>query len=299
MRNDKNTASLTLVDPAGKQTFRVSGFRNSESMGSSRMIAVDRARKCTWVIENSAHRLRRFDFTGKVTLTINGVQSSAIAVDAETGNLWALGELPTGELDKRQIGHGRTVVFDDKGRVIALHRITGFDIVYDKRAKAFWIADKNLTKVAAAKGEVLFSAAISTWFASSMDIDPRSGAAWVTVRKHPQAVASRNRLLKFGENGRQLLAIELGQKIPFRVSVDPKNGGVWVAHFGKSVERFSSEGKSEAEFAVAALAVQVDAEGYVWVVTPTEVQRLAPNGDVTLRVNHAGKTSQAWMASLE
>ena len=292
--------NLTLVDLAGKQTFRVSGFRNCESIGSSRMIAADPARRCVWVIENSANRVRRFDLSGKETLAINGVQGSAIAVDLETGNLWALGELPNGELDKRQIGHGKTVVFDDNGRVIALHNITGFDIVYDKKAKAFWIADRNLTKVTAAKGEVLFSAAVSAWFASSLDIDPRSGAAWVTVREHSQVTESRNRLLKFDENGKQLVAIELGQKVPFRVSVDPKDGGVWVAHLRRSVERFSSEGKSEAEHTVAALAVQVDAAGRdVWVVTPTEVQRITSKGEVTTRVNHAGKTSQAWTASLE
>ena len=141
---------------------------------------------------------------------------------------------------------------------------------------------------------------VSTWCASSVDIDPRSGAAWVAVREHPDVAGSSNRLLKFDTDGKELAAIDLGQRSPFRVSVDPKDGSVWVAHFMKSVERFSADGKSQAEHAVEALAVQVNPDGGdAWVVTPTEVQKMTPKGDVTKRVGHAGKTSQAWIASLE
>ena len=94
--------NLTLLDLTGKQMFRVSGFNNCESIGSSQMVAADPARKCIWVIENVAHRIRRFDLAGKETLTIPGVNGSAISVDPETGNVWAL----AGEA----IGKGRTVV---------------------------------------------------------------------------------------------------------------------------------------------------------------------------------------------
>jgi DNA-binding beta-propeller fold protein YncE len=285
--------NLTLLDPTGKQTFRVSGFNNCESIGSSRMVAADSARKCIWVIENVAHRIRRFDLAGKETLTIPGVHGSAIAVDPETGNVWAL----AGE---GMIGKGNTVVYDDKGREVGSYDISGWDIAYDRKAKAFWIVERKLTKITAAKGEVVFSAAISTWCASSVDVDPRSGAAWVTVREHPQVAGSSNRLLKFDAAGKELAAIDLGQKVPLRVSVDPKDGSVWVAHFMKSVERLSADGKSEAEHTVEALAVQVDpVGGDAWVVTPTEVQKMTPKGDVMKRVRHAGKTSVAWIASLE
>jgi len=36
---DEYRDNLTFVDPEGKQTFRVSGFNNCQSIGSSRMIA--------------------------------------------------------------------------------------------------------------------------------------------------------------------------------------------------------------------------------------------------------------------
>lgn len=83
----------------------------------------------------------------------------------------------------------------------------------------------------------------------------------MAVRQHPDVVGSSNQLLKFDPGGKELVAIELGQKSPFRVSVDPKNGSVGASNFRKSVERFSADGKSEAEHLVEALAVQVDSTG--------------------------------------
>ena len=285
--------NLTVLDPAGKQVFRVSGFNNCQSIGSSRMVAADPARKCIWTIENVACRIRRFDLAGQETLTIAGVTGSAIAVDPDTGNIWALAS-------EGPIGTGKTVVYDNKGKEVASYDISGWDIAYDRKAKAFWIAERKLTKLTAAKGEVVCSVGVSTWCASSVDIDPRSGAAWVAVREHPQVPGSSNRLLKFDAEGKKLVAIDLGEKDPFRVSADPKDGSVWVAHLGKAVERFSADGKSQAEHAVKALAVQVDpAGGNAWVVTPMGVQKMTPKGDVLKRVDHAGKTSQAWIASLE
>jgi DNA-binding beta-propeller fold protein YncE len=284
--------NVTGVDFDGKQAFRISGFNNCESIGSSRMIATDRARGCIWVLENAGNRVKRLDLAGNVTLAIGGVNGTAIAVDPDTGNLWAL----VGNV----IGTGRTMVFDDKGRVVASYKITGWDIVNDARAKAFWVADKNLTKVAAATGGVLFSLPICAWCASSIDVDPAHDAVWVTVRNHPEVAGSSNELLKFDANGKELAVIELGQKVPYRVSVDAKDGSVWVANCGKSVERFSSEGKSEAEYPIAAFAVQVDPGGDgVWIVTASEVERISAKGAPLRRMSLAAKSSQAWIASLE
>jgi DNA-binding beta-propeller fold protein YncE len=280
--------NLTLLDSKGKQTFRVSGFNNCRSSVSSRMVATDLARKCIWVIENVAHRIRRFDLAGKEMLTIPGVDGSAIAVDPQTGNVWTV-------VGRSRFRMGKTVVYDNTGREVASYDISGRDIAYDRKAKAFWIAEKQLTKIIAATGEVVWSVAVSKGSASSMDIDPSSGAAWVCDRG-----GRSSRLLKFDADGKDLVEIDLGQKIPFGVSVDPKDGSVWVANLRKSVERFSAEGQSQTEHAVEALAVQVDATGgNVWVVTSNEVQQMNSKGDVIKRVSHASKTSQAWIASLE
>ena len=284
--------NLTFLNTAGKQFFRVTGFNNAESIGCSRMIATDPIRRSVWVIENVAHRIRRFDYSGKETLCIEGVNGSAIAVDIETGNVWAV--------VGRQIGKTKTVVYDDKGKEVASYDVPGWDIVYDRKAKAFWIADNKLTKISAANGNVLFAVDISTWCASSVDLDHKSGAAWVAVREYEKGDGSRNELLKFDAEGKPLATIGMGEKVPFRVSVDSRNGSIWVANMGKSIERFSAEGKSEAEFPVEALAVQVDPSGNdVWVVTPDDIRRLTPKGEVLGRFKHASKTSQAWIAALE
>jgi DNA-binding beta-propeller fold protein YncE len=281
--------NLTLVDFDGKKTFRLSGFNNCESIACSRMIATDPSRKCIWVIENVAHRIRRFDLTGKETLAINGVDGSAIAVDPETGNVWALA-------NKGQIGTGKTVVFNDKGKEVASYEVSGWDIAYDKKAKAFWIVDHKLTKITD-KGEIVFSDKIASWCVSSIDIDPQTGNAWVLFRV---LKGKGNPLVKFDPKGKELAAITLGERSPFRVSVDAKDGSVWVAHLGKSIERFSSEGKSEAVYEADALGVQVDPSGKeVWVVTPEEIQKWTSKGEIVKRIKHASKSSQAWIAALE
>lgn len=285
--------NLTHVDPAGKVRFRLTGFNNSEGIGCNRRVAVDSRRGWIWTLEDVGRQVRKFDRTGKELLSLKDIQANALAVDPETGNLWVL-------TSKGTIYGEQTVVFSPNGKRLAVYNVSGWDIAYDKKAKTFWIAEKKLTKVTTAKGEVVCSAPISLWCASSVDVDPRSGDVWVAVRKHFQVPGSSNRLLKFDANGKNLVDIDLEQKMPFRVSVDPKDGSVWVAHLRESVERFSADGQSQLNHTAEALAVQVDrAGGDAWVVTSTEVQRLTPQGDVTTRVKHAGKTSQAWVAPLE
>lgn len=282
--------NLTLIDSVGKQKLRISGLNNCESIGSARLIAVDNNRECFWMIENVAHQLRRFDYSGKETLKVDGVDASAIAVDPDTGNVWVL----TGS----SIGNGQTVVYNDAGKLINTVDVSGWDIVYDPKSHAFWMADKKLTKVDARQGTIDLSVDISTWCASSLDVDQKSGAVWVAVRRHTQVAGSENRLLKFDTRGRELLSIDLQERIPFRVSVDWRDGSVWVAQMRHSIERFSADGETELTLPVKALAVQVDPQGELaWVVTPDEVQLLSDQGVVIERIKHVGPTSQAWIAA--
>jgi DNA-binding beta-propeller fold protein YncE len=285
--------NLTLFGSYGKQKFRITGFNNCQSIGSNRMIAADSKRKCVWVIENVAQRIRRFDLSGKETLEIPGVKGSAIAVDPETGHVWTT-------VDKNGIGDGAVTVYDPQGKVVAKYDVAGWDIVYDPKAKAFWVAAKDLTKISAKTGAVSLTLPVALWCASSVDVDPRSGAVWVGVRDHSDVLGSSNMLLKFDADGKELEVIPLGEKDPFRVSIDPTDGSLWVANLRKSVDHYSADGKLMSQHEVHALAVQVDpAGGAVWVATQTETIKLTPKGVVKKRVEHAGKSSQAWMAAFE
>ncbi|QEL19250.1 NHL repeat-containing protein [Limnoglobus roseus] len=287
---DEYHDNLTLLDPAGNSTFRLSGFNNCESIGSTRAVAADGGRKCVWAIENVAKRLRRFSLDGRETLEIPGVKGSAIAVDPATGNVWV--SAGTGTL-----GKGHVAVYDDRGREVATYPITSWDIAYDGSAKAFWVVERNLTKVSAETGKVIFSIPVAQWCAVSVDVDRRDGSAWAAVRAN--GGAETNHLVKFDAKGLELARVELGNRSAIRVSVDPLDGSVWAA-CGGAVRKYSADGKFQASHAVSALAVQVDpAGGDVWVATPTEIQRMTAEGKVKARLSHAGKTGQVWMAALE
>ena len=284
---------LTMLSYKGKKQFRIDGFSNAVSLhGSSRMIATDRKRMCIWTIENMANRIRRFDLTGKETLAIPIVNGNAIAIDPETGNAWAL----TGP----NLGEGQLHVFDPKGKEIAAYEVFGRDIVYDPFAKAFWIANRKLTKIEAATAKEIFSINITAHCASSLDINSKTGECWVALCKDPNDANSTNKLRKFDGTGKELLTVERGDVIVYRVSVDSTIGSVWLSNFGKSVERISTGGRSEFVHDVDALAIQADPVGeIIWVVTPTETQKLSAKGEVLAREKHAAKIRHAWIAAIE
>ncbi len=287
--------NLTLIDHSGEKKFRTSGFNVCESVGSNRMIAVDSKRDRLWVVENCANRIRRVDLSGNQTFVVSlepGRNGSAIAVDSETGHLWAL--IGSGTLDSSQV-----IVYDERGTQVAAHPIKGFDIVYDRQAKAFWVAGSNLTKIDAASGKLLKSVFISSWFPSSVDVDAKSGVVWIAVRSNP-VTHEPSKLVKFNPASQVLTQIDLGAKAPYRVSINPNDGSVWIANHNDSVQHFSADGQLLATQPIAALTVQTDtATGDVWVVTPDDTQKITSYGAVTKRVSHASRTNQAWIALLE
>mgnify|MGYP002780577392 CR=1 FL=1 len=292
---DKYLDNLTLIGQNGVKKYRVSGFNGCETSGSSRMVAGDAGRGLIWAVDMLADRVRQFDLDGRETLTINGVRPYGLSIDPATGNLWTTCK---GE------GKGeQTKVYDVRGKLVATHDCDGSDIVYDPKAEAFWVAGERLTKFDAATGKTLFALKLHDWFTPSLDVDPRTGDVWVALRADPRVAKSGHRLVKFGPNGKELAVaplswVDAGQSGPERVSVDRADGSVWVG-CRQGLERFSSEGKSQARYDQGVLAVQVDPAGGVWVVTRTETQKLSPKGEVLVRVKHAGPTDMAWIAPLE
>lgn len=283
--------SLTALDPTGNVQFRVTGLNGCQSIGSSRLIAGDPTRGHIWVVETVGHRLLQFDRAGRQRLGIPHIMANSLAVDPETGNVWVV-------VTRGTIYGTGVDVYDPSGTKVAAYPVRGYDICYDPKGKAFWLAGKELTKVSAAKGDVLFQTDIAVWCSSSVAVHPTTGRVWVTVRKHSQIAASANRLLAFDNNGTERFAVELDDAIPFNVSIDPGTGDGWVTILRHSVRRYTADGKLVAEHEVtgAFTAVAPGVGGDVWVVTQKETVRMTTAGKPVHRIKHERETGQAWVA---
>ncbi|WP_395752645.1 hypothetical protein [Prosthecobacter sp.] len=290
---DKYEDHLTFVSAAGTQGFRVTGINVCESVGSHHLIAADSQRRCVWVSENVGGCIKRYDLDGKVTATIAAKGCGAIAVHPESGHVWAIVS-ETGDFTK-----SRTVVFDEKGTEIMTYAASGVDIVFSGRENAFWVVGRQLYKIFATDSFVDLSQHVTAWCGVSVDVDPQSGAVWIAAREHPNVEGSKNQLLKFDREGRQLAAVSTGVLGPFCLSVNPQDGSVWMVNFRRSLEHFSPEGKTLLQCPVPALAVQADRSGGVWAVTAKEILKLSAKGETLAKTPLAGETSQAWLGILE
>ncbi|HET6572243.1 MAG TPA: hypothetical protein VFG68_01465, partial [Fimbriiglobus sp.] len=195
--------NLSAIGPSGKLVFRVSGVNGCESIGSNHIIANDPDRKRVWALEYAGKRICQYDHSGKKLLTVDDVQVSAAAVDPTTGNLWVL-------ISKNGIKTGETIVLDSRGKKVATHPVNGWDIIYDPKGKAFWVAGRNLTKMSAKDGTVLSVQPIATWCASSLDVHPTTGRVWVAIRKDDKVPGDENIILQFDNDGTLLRTVELG-----------------------------------------------------------------------------------------
>ena len=279
--------NLSYIDASGKLVFRVTGLNMCQTVGSNRQVAFDAKREHVWIVETVGFTARKYDMSGKELVVVKNVKANSAAVDPETGNLWVLTSDGT-------IYGSKTIVFSPEGKELAVHDFSGFDIVYDAKSKAFWIASKTLLKVDPS-GKKLIDQNLTAWCCSSLDVNPTTGQLWVAVRKHPQVAGSENELLSFDSDGKIKHTIKFDKRSPFHVTIDKKTGSVWGTDFGTAVRRYSPDGELEVERKVDALSAHADsATGDLWVVTKEETLRMAANGNITKRVKHAAQTLQAW-----
>jgi DNA-binding beta-propeller fold protein YncE len=289
--------NLTRFDSRGVLKLRISGFNNAESIGTSRRVAVDRARESVWVVEDVARRVRKFSFDGKELVCLPSLYANAIEVDPETGNLWVLPSNGT------IYGSNKTVVFSRDGKELATHEVGGFDLAYDKRGKSFWITGKHLHKVSAGRpgpgrSHVLVSRPnIAQWCTSSVAVNPATGQVWVTNREY-QPNHGMDELLGFDNDGNPNVTVALTEGknvVPFHVSVDAKTGMVWVTLFRREVRRYTADGKLDASFKLEASSAHADeATGGAWVVTNTDLVIINAKGEVQRRLPHKRESNQAW-----
>ncbi|HKA05743.1 MAG TPA: hypothetical protein VKD71_00705 [Gemmataceae bacterium] len=281
--------NLSYIDGSGKLVFRVSGLNTCQMIGSNRQIAYDAARGHVWVAECVAHQIRKYDLEGKELLVVKDIKPGAIALDPATGNLWAI-------RSSVQIDGDDLVVLSPAGKQLAVHNVSGWDLAYDAKGKAFWLAAKDLVKVSL-DGKELVRKNISTWCASCLAVHPDTGRVWVAVREHQQVAGSRNEILSFDNNGELKHTIPFGERSPFHLTIDKKTGSAWITDFNTAVRRYDVDGKLEVDRKIEALAAHSDpATGELWVVTPEETVRMSATGEIVKRVKHVGKTSQAWVA---
>jgi hypothetical protein len=139
---------LTALDASGKKLWSLNGLNNAQTVGGVHGVAFDRRRERVYIRENGANRLTALNLAGKKLWQIGGVDASAIAVDEQTGHLWATG-------GESRLDQGETIVFDQNGNQVAAHPYVGIDIVYSRHDAAIWLAGYEIIKLSR-EGKVLF-----------------------------------------------------------------------------------------------------------------------------------------------
>ncbi len=210
-------------------------------------------------------------------------------MDPATGYLWVA-------RSEGELGRGFTEVYDRTGVRLHAYPVHGYDIAYDGKSKAVWLVDHQLTKLGL-DGVVHVRKEIAKWCATSIAVNQQTGAVWVGKRAIDIG-NDKNELLCFDADGKLVRSIDVKDQSPYRVAIDNRDGSVWVAVFGKSVRRYSADGKLEAEFPIAALSLDVDqSTRHVWVATKKEVLNIDRSGKALSRTKHSSETSSAWVTS--
>jgi DNA-binding beta-propeller fold protein YncE len=279
--------NLSLFDAAGTLRKRITDLNVCEEIGTPHRVAVDPLRRRVWVAETVRGRLLAYDLDGERRVVVPGVKASAVAIDPTTGNAWVTLH--------ESIGRGSVEVFDPDGRSVATHDFRGYDIAHDPKGNAFWLVEQQLLKVSL-DGKVLVRKDIAEYCAVSVAVDPRTGGIWAVTCGYDDGTKGRNELLGFDPDGKPLVTRAMDKR-PLRVSVDPKDGAVWVVNWRRELRWFTAEGKPGDTFKIPALTADVDRRtGHAWAVTESELLTVDRKGEVVARAKHKGKTTQAWIA---
>lgn len=280
--------NLTFMNAAGKITAQISNLNICQEIGCPNRMAVDHDRGRVWVAETVTGRLLLFTLDGQQLLSIPAQESSTVAVDPKTGNVWAA----TGS----SIGKGSVLVYDDHGTCLATHEVHGYDITYDPVGEAFWLVDTHLTKVDR-EGAVLVQKPVTGWCAVSVAVSEKSGMVWAAARRHSDQNGA-NELLCFDNNGNEIKRIALGNRVPFQVVTDAHSDDVWVVLKRYALARYSSSGQLKTQHKLPAIAAAVErSTGNIWVMTYKETLKIEPDGNTVCRTRNHCRGTYGWMAA--
>ena len=217
------------------------------------------------------------------------VDSCAIAVDSNTGNLWVL--------CVKWIGNSHVQVFDTSGSFLNSYPIDAFSLCYSRFDNAFWmVGSKMVCRVNAATGEVTYSHALpsGTWTLTNVIPDPTGGV--LTIESlHPDSPKSGNRLLHFDSECRLKETIELGTlHVQSAVFLGDE---IWIC--GRNFDAKGSEGEvisyvtlsfdrtfkkqTERKLDFVGLAAIEDGKS-VWAISDTDLQSYSINIDNQIRM---------------
>ncbi|NQV32400.1 MAG: hypothetical protein HQ515_06880 [Phycisphaeraceae bacterium] len=227
---------LYMLDHNGQVESVITGF-NRFGMSGTHAMAVDDHRKTLWVTENAGSRLWHFNLaTGKLIQKIPDTRSNAVAIDPSTGNAWVI-------VLGGRIGEQHIKVVSPAGQIVAKHDIPGRDIAYSHYDKRFWIVGKDVYQIntqGSVTGRIIDQIAGR---GLSVSIDQNNGNAWIVIDDIPNATANGPQLWIVDSDGKTIKqTIELGELIPWCVSVDSNNDNVWVGCAGVTL-RFNTQGK--------------------------------------------------------
>ncbi len=289
---------LYILDRKGNIKGAVSGLNICETFGGAHMMAVDEKRKTLWVVENVGGRLWHFDLTtGKLLQRIPDLKASALAIDPCNSDVWVM-------TSGGQIGEGSIKVVSASGRIKAEYEIPGFDIAYNSYDKSFWIIGKNIYKVNR-EGKILGQITGQIpWTAVSVSTDPKTGNAWVVVRAHPQVPDSKPELWIINQDMQIEQRIDLGELIPFCVSIDSDKEVVWVGCLGTTLRFTTSGDKLKAARHISGFSVVPGSSRESVVaasqfgLTPANVKEsgYVEIGDMSERFGGQLSSSQKWLA---
>jgi beta-lactamase regulating signal transducer with metallopeptidase domain/thiol-disulfide isomerase/thioredoxin len=280
---------LRLLSASGEELWSTSGFNNAQTVGGVHGVAVDRARKRIYVRELASNRISAYTTGGEKLWQIEGMNASTLAVDPQTGNLWASGG--------PGLNDGETVVFDLEGNEVAAHPFVAIDMAFDPHSDSFWLAGYEIFKLSR-NGEVQFRKPVDGWCCASVSVNPADGSVSIAERDHSEVAYSKNRLWLLASDGSVRQQLDLGKDDIFVVACDPQSGDAWFSGYGRGLRRATPAGELRELSAVVASNIAFSpTTDDVWVATQDAVLKLDRSGAVQTKVAHRAESSQVWLAA--
>lgn len=250
--------------------------------GQSGAIGVDPFTGSVWAPElNDRERINEdqvvnIDANGNIINRYNGYRTGVLAVDPNDGSVWV------GLVNEHQL-----VKLDSNGEIIL--RVYGFSapaaIAIDPIDSSVWVADHTPPSTLihiAANGDELFRMNTTGFWSSAyhqVAVDPQTGYVWFIG-------ANEGKVYQLSSRGDLLATID-GFDRPVSVSINPSDGGVWVADFSVesqgAIVRLDPDGERIRSVVLDSpprVAIVNPYDGTIWVGIEEALIKLSDDGEI-------------------